>query len=334
MPRYLRWLLPVIVLVVAMSGCALTKPEPTTGRWIRFDPTTQRYGIEAWQVPRGALLDELAIIAKADVRPQSERDAPVTAKAAGLDLEALVALLLPPGAHVTVRAGDREIASATSSPGARKEGPPLRPDAGLVAKRDAAADTPPDLKHPGPLKAAADLAQTQRESSGPGTKPQAATLLRTAQGVDPKKPLATRVERATVRLTLQFEDGAAPRVVDAQTIEGRAPVQRFVVGTYVFAVFGADGRLLEAGTFNDPLVERSYQQEGPHAVLRAKTGVVGISIARENLSGARLKIVDMTGLPMPRELNEEVVRAALDRGRMSLQTDTQSILRRLDQETK
>lgn len=335
MPRHLHLLLLAVVVTVASSGCTLnTKPEPTAGRWIRFDPITQRYSIEAQQVPRGVLLDELKTIANANVRPQPERETPVTAKASDLDLDALIALLLPPGTRPTIRPGEREIAAAPPVAGVRKEGPPLRPAPGLGVKPNVALGREPEVKPSGTLKAAAEAPFALREITGPRTKPQTTMLLLAAETKEPKKPLPARVERATVRLVLQFEEGASPRLIDAQAIEGYAPVQRFVTGTFLYAVIGADGRLLEVGTFQDPLVERSYHQEGTHSVLRAKTGVVGVSIARKHMSGSRLQIVDMTGVPLPRELNEEVVRDALSRGRTALLLETKSILRRLDQGTK
>jgi hypothetical protein len=334
MPKVLHGLMLAMVAALIFSGCALVgKPAETAGRWIRFDPARQRYSIEAQQVPRGALLDELKTVAGADVRPQPEREAPVTATARDLDLNALVALLLPAGTRPIIRQGEREIAVGpkTNEP---KVGPPLRPAAEAVAKPDVALEVPPDIKRTGTLKAAAETPYAPGEVSGPRTKPQVATLLRAADTLEPKTPLAARPERATVRLVLQFEEGAPPRVIDAQTIEGRAPVQRFVTGTYLWAVIAPDGRVLEAGTFQDPLIERSYQQQGPHSVRRAKSGAVGISIAREHLGSARVHIVDMTGMALPRELNEEVVRGALSRGRAALQLETQGILRRLEGEPK
>jgi len=39
-------------------------------------------------------------------------------------------------------------------------------------------------------------------------------------------------------------------------------------------------------------------------------------------------------MPMPRELNEHVVRTALEQGKSALQLETSSILLRLDQEDK
>ena len=330
-----NWQTLLLALTVALGGCGLIpKPEQYDGRWIHFNPTTQRYSIDAREVPRGALLDELQTIAKADVRPQPEREALVTAKASDLDLEALVTLLLPGGTHATIRPGEREIVAALPTAGMQKEGRPYQPAAGLPAKPDATIERTPELKTTGTLKVSAEVPFVQREISGPRTKPQIATLMRTSETTEPKQPAPARIERSTVRLTLQFEEGAAPRLIDAQTIEGRAPAQRFVTGTFLYAVIGTDGRVLEAGTFQDPLIERSYQIEGPHSVRRAKSGVVGISIAREHLSGARLQIVDMTGVPMPRELNEEVVRSALSRGRTAGALEPQTILRRLDQETK
>jgi hypothetical protein len=324
-----------IVVALLSSGCAqLGKPDGATGRWIRFDAATQRYSIDAQQVPRGALLDELKTVAGADVRPQPERDAPVTAQAKDLDLDALIALLLPPGTRPTIRPGEREIAAAGPAKAKPKQGEPLRPAAGAVAKPDAALEIAPEIRRTGTLKAAAETPYVPRDVSGPRTKPQSAVLLRTAETMEPKKPLAAAGPRATVRLQLQFEEGAPPRLIDARAIEGRVPVQRLVTGSYLFVLTAADGRVLEAGTFQDPLVEHSYLPEGQHSVGRARSGIAGISVARENLSGAVLRIVDLTGVPMPRELDERVVRTALERGKSALQLETAPILRRLEQEAK
>jgi hypothetical protein len=266
-------------IVLRASGAP---PGEQGGRWITFDAATERFAIDAQNVPRGALLDELRAVEGTDVRPQPDRDATVTAKAQNLDLDGLLELLLPAGTHSTVRPGSRELAAATPAGEKRKHGPELKPTAGAVAKPDASAErsTTTNVKPP------AETSYTPREISGPRTKPPSATLLR-VPGPDqtqaaPKQPLPARAERATVRfatvrLQLEFSDAAPPRIVDARMIEGRAPVQRIVTGTYLYTLVDADGRTLEAGTFQDPLIEHSYLPEGTHSVGRARTGVVGIA---------------------------------------------------------
>lgn len=324
-----------IVAGVLFSGCSqFDKPEAAAGRWIRFDTATQRYSIDAQQVPRGALLDELKSVAGADVRPQPEREAPVTAQAKNLDLDKLIALLLPPDTRPTVRLGHHEIAAALSKSAKLKQGAPLRPARDTPAKPDATLDIAPTTTRTGTLKTEAETPYTPHEVSGSNTKPQVATLPSQENAMGPKKPLITHIPKATVRLQLLFEDGASPRLIDARAIEGRVPVQRFVTGTYLFAITAADGRTLEAGTFQDPLLRHSYLPEGRHSAGREPSGIVGISIAREYLSGAVLHIVDLTGMPMPRELDESVVHTALERGKSALQLETTGILRRLDQEAK
>lgn len=334
MLNYPRWLIPVVALVVTVTISACAHFPRPHDRWIRFDPATQRYSIDAKAVTRGALLDQLAALSRAEVRPQPERDALVTAHARGLDLEALVALLLPPGVHPTIRAGDADIPGAARSPAGGKLGPAQRPEPGAPAKPDTAADVRPALQPGGTYKQAADLQSAPRPGTGPAVKAPADTLLAAPKGPRSKEARAAAPALSTVRLTLQFEEGRAPRLIAANPIEGRVPVQHFVVGTFVYAVLGPDGRLLQAGTFNDPLVERSYQERGPHQVLRAKTGVVGISVLREHLDGARIEIVDMTGIALPRELTADVVRGALAKGRTVLQLDSGTILRQLDKENK
>ncbi len=323
------------LVVCALAGCAanVIPPDTGSGRWIQFHADTQSYSIAAQNVSRGALLDELAHVAGADVRPQSERDGLVSAKADGLDLETLVSLILPAGAHPTIRAGQRDVA-AIHTGGARKEGPALIATAGLIDKPEAKVDYVSKPAMGEKLKGAVELEYVPRKVEGPHTKPEAQALLRVSDTVMPKKAVATDLERATVRLTLQFEEGTAPRLITAQTLEGRAPVQRYVTGTFLFALLDTNGRVLQAGTFQDPLNQRSYQQDGPHANQRAKSGVVGISVWREFLGSAQLQVVDMTGIALPRELTDEVVRSALDRGRTSLRIDSKNILSRLDQESK
>lgn len=335
MLNYPRWLIPVVALVVTVTISACAHFPRPHDRWIRFDPATQRYSIDANAVKRGALLDQLAALANAEVRPQPERDALVTAHARGLDLEALVALLLPPGVHPTIRAGDTDTAGAAKSPAAGKLGPAPRPGPDAPAKPDADADVRQALQSGGTYKAAADLTPpASLPATGPAVKAPADTLLAAPKGPRSKEARAAAPALSTVRLTLQFEEGRAPRLIAAIPIEGRVPVQHFVVGTFVYAVLGPDGRLLQAGTFNDPLVERSYQERGPHQVLRARTGVVGISVLREHLDAARIEIVDMTGIALPRELTADVVRGALAKGRTVLQLDSGTILRQLDKENK
>ncbi len=330
MSKMSRGLIAAVLLAACTACTSVNQPEPVAGRWIRFDPQSQRYDIDAVQVPRSVLLGELKKIAQAEVRPLPETDDPVTAKAEGLDLDGLLALLMPPGSRFAVREGEVDRASATGGNDRRKAGPPLSTAAGRVAKPDAAIERVATAPK-GVVKQAADLPYLALESVGAGTKPSAAMLIRVADSQGPKQPLPRRIERSTVRVVLQFDEGAPPRVIDVQTIEGVAPPQRFVIGSYLYAVIGADGRVLESGTFQDPLVQRSYQQQGPHAEMRAKSGTVGISIAREHLNGARLQVVDAAELSLPRELDDEVVRNALAQGRPSLRLDTTTILRRLDQ---
>jgi hypothetical protein len=146
--------------------------------------------------------------------------------------------------------------------------------------------------------------------------------------------MAPRARSETIRIQLQFQEGAPPRLIDARAIEGRAPAQRLVTGSYLYAVVGSDGRILEAGTFQDPLVEHSYLPEGPHATLQARSGSAGISILRESLAGGVLHVLDLTGVTLPRELDERTVRTALERGKPVLQLETAAIARQLEQEPR
>jgi hypothetical protein len=291
-----------------------------------MDPETSRYSISAKGVKRGDLLDELARLSGVSVSPQPKRDELLTVEASDLSLADLVGRLVPADARSTIRWGDREIMAADPAADQRKEGPPLKAAAGAVAKGEKGAPQAPQGRN---LKKSPDAATTTRATAGPNAKPP--VTARVAETTEPKKPKSREVERATVRVTLEFQSDAPPRLIAAQSIEGRATPERLTRGPYLFAVVGSDGRLLQYGTFQDPLEEHSYRPDGTHDVRQAKSGVTGISILRENLTGARLVIVDASQLALPRELDEETVRSALSRGKRVLEMDTAQILRSLDQ---
>ncbi len=316
--------------VVGLAACVQTPLEPAGGhRWISVD-ADGAYAIAAAGVPRGALLDELEQIAKIEVRPAPPRDEPVTIQAANLTLEDAIARVMPEGARYAVRLGEREVAvRGPREP--RKIGPDWKPVDGAVAKDD--KDGAPMLRT-GRLKLDADKDEAERPVIVAGGKPQAAELMRVAQAKGPKESSAQPAERATVRLTLEIVDGQAPRLIAAQQLEGRAPMERIVTGSYVFVVVGADGRLAQYGSFQDPLVEHSYLPEGRHSEGRAKTGVVGISILKEHLRDARLLIVDTRGTTMPNVLDDETVRGLLARNKPVLELEAERITRALQPETK
>jgi hypothetical protein len=169
--------------------------------------------------------------------------------------------------------------------------------------------------------------------SGPGLKAPVAELTKVAAPQEPKKPALKSTKESTVRVTLEFTQGGPPRVIGARLIEGRAPVERFVTGSYLFAILSADGRVVQYGTFQDPLTEHSYTTEGPHSEGRASSGTVGISVARESLTSGRLQIFDLTGVALPRELSDDIVRETVTRRAKPIAAiETQEILRTLDQD--
>jgi hypothetical protein len=317
------------VLVVLTACVSPPRREGGQGRWITVDPATQRYAISADRVPRGALLDELRRLASVEVRPSPPRDELVSIEARDLDVTQLLARLLPADTRAVTRWGEHEAGAGVVNPERRKQGAPVSAAAGLAPKSDKARAvvTTGDLKKP------AD-AGSPRPVAGLGAKPAVDAALRVAEAKEGKVPVARTEERATVRLTLEFQGDAPPRVIAAQAIEGRAPLERFTRGTHVFALVRPDGRLAQYGSFEDPRVEHSYLPSGPHDVRRATSGVVAISVWRENLAGARLVVLDASGLQLPAELTEEVVRGAVSRGKRLVEVDTAPILRLLEQGEK
>jgi len=332
MYKVVGWIVCSIALVLMASCASLGPPASTTGRWISLDRATQRFTIVAQQVPRGALIDELQSVSGVAVRGTVDREAAITAHAKDVDLNALLALVLPADARIAVRPGAVEVPAVIADKTRPKRGAPVDPPAGAPAKPDPKTEAAP-VKASGNIKIAADEKFEPREVSGVGNKRPVAELIR-ASTTTPKQPSRPRAPSETIRIVIQFEDGAPPRVVDARAIEGRAPRQRFVAGTFLFAVIGADGRTVEAGTFQDPLLEHSYLPEGQHSTARALTGTAGISISRESLAGAVLRVVDLSGFPLPRELDEQTVRMALERGKPVMQLETAAIARRLQEAPK
>lgn len=316
-----------------LLNCAqFSSPGSAQGRWITLDAKSQQFRITARQVARGMLLEDLQRVSGVEVRPTPDPEALITAQAEGLHLDRLLALLLPPDSRVTVRPGQRELPGQVSTAERPKRGLPQQPLAGTVVKPEPTRELAP-VKPGGLVKAAADDRYEAREVSGPGSKRPASELLQVSSSGAGKQPSAARAPRETLRLQLQVEESATLRLIDARLIEGRPPAQRMVIGSFLYAVIAPDGRILEAGTFQDPLEEHSYQPDGKHSVGRARTGTVGISIARENLNGV-LRVMDLKGVPLPRELDERTVRIALERGKPVLQLDTAAIARQLPEEPR
>jgi hypothetical protein len=128
------------------------------------------------------------------------------------------------------------------------------------------------------------------------------------EGNGPKQPLPTRVPRQSLRVTLLFEQGSAPRVLAVQAIEGGPPVDTFVRGPFLFLLTDASGAPVQFGSFEDPLEEHSYLESGEHSSGRAKSGITGISLAADKAAAATLQIIDARELTLPRELDAESIR--------------------------
>lgn len=323
----MRWILSWAA-VLGLAACVQTPPAPTdAGRWVQVDGQG-RYRIAASQVPRGALLDELERVAQVEVRPQPPRDALVSVAAADLTLDEAIARVMPSDLRYAVRYGARE--STQPAPSAeRKLGAPWRaaPDAlEKDPKREALASV-------GTLKRAPDLSEDEKPIRVVGGKAAPTEMLRVAEAKGEKLRSPVPIARETVRLTLEITDGQPPRLIAAQALEGRAPMERMVTGTYVFVLVGADGRPLQYGSFQDPLIEHSYLPEGRHTEGRAKSGVVGISVLKEHLGNARLLILDTRGAALPATLDDEAVRGLLARHKPVMELEGQRIARALEQET-
>jgi len=300
---WLAWMVRCSALL--LTACA-TQAPPGIG----YDNDSGLFSVHAQGVSRGALLDQLAKVAHIEVRPQPARDETLTLDADGLDLDELLARLMPGDMHYIARRGDRELVSKVPGGGQPKQGPEFHaaPDLLPKGKGHAAIE--------GPRKAAADAPENTSpvRAAGPNFKADVRTLM-VSEKNEPKKPLAARVPSGILRVTLLFEQGSAPKVLAAQNIEGGPPMEHLVRGPFLFLLRGADGGILQYGSFEDPLEEHSYLEQGEHSIGRAKSGIAGISLDNSKLAGARLEVIDARGLTLPRELNDESVRAVVERSK-------------------
>jgi hypothetical protein len=313
------WLCP---LVAALAVSA----QAQDGKWIKVDPATQRYSVAATDVSRGELLDDLEAVSHVVVRPRPADGPRISLNARGLSLEEIVARIVPADTHSVFRLATKDTPAAERKSG-KKSGPALDVAPGARAKPagETRLVTTGNLKQPAAqLQGIAD-----RPATGPDMKPAAADLLRMAQIREPKKPADAPAPRETVRLTVRFERGAAPKVIRAQAIEGRAPMQRQVRGRLLYAVANAGG-ILDFGTFLDPLEVHSFNLDGTHSVDVAPVGDIGISIARTSFDSGSLVIVDLDNLSVPAQLDAGVVRNLVARGKTVATFDLKAVLRTLD----
>jgi hypothetical protein len=315
--------------VLAFLGLcpAFAEVHAQDGRWIRIDPRTQRYDISAREVSRGELLADLAKLSRVEVRPGGDPSEKVTLQAKGLELEELLARILPRGTRYALRLGQRDAAAAEGKAKQGKQGPRVEPPQGSGPKRPGSTG----IVKTGNLKPPATSLVADHPAIGANTKAPAQDLVRLAEIKEPKKAAGGPATRETVRLTLRFDQGKSPAVIEAQTVEGKAPVQRVVSGPYLYVVVDANSQPIEYGTILDPLEEHSYLPAGQHSVGRAQTGVIGISIARSNLSAANLLIIEISSLAISGELTDGVVRAAIARGKTIATVDLKQVVRILDQ---
>jgi hypothetical protein len=296
--------LTTILVTALLAACAQRTPPPG----VSFDPKTGLFAVHAKGVPRGELLDQLQHAAQVEVRPHPDPDTRLTLDADGLDVDTLLAQIMPPDAHYIARRGERELAAR---PGGeqRKEGPAAAIAAGLTEKGKGAKAA---LREGSEKRK--DLELPARSAAEPGMKAKpAADQLVVKESNGPKQPLPTRVPRQSLRVTLLFEQGATPRVLAVQAIEGGPPSDTFVRGPFLFVLTDAGGAPVQFGSFEDPLEEHSYLESGEHSTGRAKSGITGISLAADKAAAATLQIIDARELTLPRELDAESMRGLVTR---------------------
>ncbi len=319
------------IAIVALAGCGTTGGSGgSNGRAFRIDRSGDEYAITARDARRDAVLSELERVANVEIRPHPGGDGRLSIDVRGLALDDVIARLMPNDARYSVRYGKRDVESTAALREGRKQGAALAADARLPRKDDKR----PAVPAAGIRKPAPESSPVETPVGGPRGKPVTTDLVQMATAREPKKAPPRTVPRDTVRITLLFEPNAAPRIVRAQLIEGRAPLQRMVTGPFLFVLVGADGRPVHYGTFLDPLLQHSYLPEGQHDVGRSTSGTIGISIDRERMTGGRVIVYDARDVPLPRELSDESVRALVGRAKPVVEIDVERINRLLGEEIR
>ena len=296
-----------------------------------FNAETGRFAVHATGVPRGELLDQLAKVAQIEVRPQPPRGEPLTISADGLDLDELLARIMPADARYIARRGQLELASKVPASGAqgrrrgyrgtgpKRQGQRRRGDAYGIGNAQG-----------GGRQQACRGALSTRRPRHQGSPP---LPWWPAKRTNPRSRSLPAFRGRSLRVTLLFELGKAPKVLSAQNIEGGPPDERFVRGPFLFLLMGADGRILQYGSFEDPLEEHSYLEDGTHTQGRAKSGITGISLDNSKLQAAALQIIDAREVTLPRELNEEVLRGLMQRTKPLAIIPATQLLRAAQQES-
>jgi hypothetical protein len=299
-----RTLLITATLATALlAACAERAAPPGIG----LDPKTGLFSVHVKDVPRGELLDQLQRVGKIEVRPRPDPDAKLTLDADALDVDELLVRIMPADARYIARRGERELAARLPAE-QRKEGAAEASAAGLVEKGKGPKTAP---REGGEKRKDVEL-PARPTTDAVRLKP-AAEKLAASGGKGPKQPLATRLPRQSLRVTLLFEQGAAPRVLAAQAIEGGPPAETFVRGPFLFVLTDAAGSPVHFGSFEDPLEEHSYRESGEHSVARAKSGIAGISLPADKAATTTLSIIDAREITLPRELDAEAVRGVMNR---------------------
>jgi hypothetical protein len=297
-----RLVYTAILAATLIAACAERAPPPG----VSLDPRSDLFSVHVKDVSRGELLDQLQRAGGIEVRPRPDPDAKLTLDADGLDVDELLARVMPANARYIARRGSREYPARLAG-GQKKEGPAAAIAAGLLEKGKGATTA---LRAGPGKRAEVELPARSAAQLGAKTKPAAEKLV-VHEGNQPKKPLATRLPRQSVRVTLLFEQGAAPRVLAAQSIEGGPPAESFVRGPFLYVLTDSAGAPVQFGSFEDPLEEHSYLESGEHSVARAKSGIAGISLPADKAAAATLSIIDARALTLPRALDPESVRGVM-----------------------
>jgi len=282
---------------MVVSGAACGSRVPDGG--FRLDVTDlAKVSIESRVAPLANILQELRAKHGIEVRLNQEVNPPVTVSISGVPLDDALAQIVPPGTHYIVRTGSREWAAGGAKTGA-KAGSVAVVDAGAVAKGTARPPVAAAV-----VKRSSDAAVVPTVQTGPGSKGNPDASLEVPRGTGPKlaQTGSTPSANRSLRLRMTMTDNGTLRVDSAIEIEGVAPPQKPVMGPYLYAIRRADGSLLDFGSFADPLVEHSYNDDQKHDERRSREGSFAISIpgvTRATVAAINLQIYDARNVTLP-----------------------------------
>jgi hypothetical protein len=279
---------------------------------IDVNEDSHKVSIHARRTPLATLLHELSAKHGIEVRLDQPVNPLVSADIEEKPLNEAILEIVPRGVRFALRTGQREWAIPVQRTGAKQGA--AYPDSG--GKPQKGKQGPVRSKPGGLVKARPDAVPVRTLKSGQGYKLSLARLALVPPGRGPKQAKAPppRGEK-TLRLRFIMTSSGEIRLNSAVLIDGYTPPTNRVVGSMLYAVQRPNGSLVSFGSFEDPLIEHSYQEDGKHSVGQAKEGSFGLSLpgtlVKEQLQGTTIEFYDARSAALPPVLDEKAFLALI-----------------------